>query len=301
MLGLFRLFTPSSASSELPWTAEQIAAVWAAQGIATGLIVIGGQDPLSKWVLSKMRHRGEWPSQSTPRTVARWSRLRLAPPPGGLWHLCIDAGDPQLTEAIAQARHDFDRIVIVDDNAWQRRIIQLSTRIDIRILTLGASSYPRSIALPPAPHAPDGPTRMPLSARESALRWHLDHLGKGFSPDIAPDGLLLLHDRPLRHECPPDGFAAEVEEHLALMGVTVLGHFPGRGLVVRGPGRSPHPPTVLDPQTIRTDVLDAAPLHGVMEQVASALAQRLWPATTDLAVQRHDGGGPQTAPGVLGQ
>ena len=252
--------------------------MWAAQGISTGLIVIGSQNPSFDWNLSWRRHRGEWPSQTTPRTAARWSRLRLAPPPGGLWHLRMDADDPRLTEAIDQARRDFYRVVIVDDSEWQLRITQLSAHIDTRILVLGATSYPRSIALPPAPHAPDEPAQMLLSARESALQWRLEHLSKGSSSGSTHDGLLLLHNPFPGREWSTDGFAAEVEEHLALMGAPVLGHFPGRGLVVRGPGHSPHPPTVLDPQVIRTNVLDATPLHNDMEQPVSALAQRLWPA-----------------------
>jgi hypothetical protein len=298
VIGLMRPFNPSSTGSELPWTAEQIAAVWAAQGFATGLIVIGSQHPLLDWDLMKRRHSGEWPSQSAPRASARWSRLRLAPPPGGLWHLRIDSDDPQLSDIIGQARHDFDRVLVVEDSAWQMQIAQLGASIDIRVLTLNASPYPRNIPLPPAPHAPDQPSLMSLSPRESALQWRLDHLGNGDLSDHLPNGLLLLHHPAPRSERPTDTFANEVEEHLAMLGTPVLGHFPGRGLVVRGLGHSPHPATVLDPQVTHTSVLDTAPLHAHMEQAASALAQRLWP-TAPVAPQWDDGGDPHSRHGAL--
>ncbi|MYT68317.1 MULTISPECIES: hypothetical protein [unclassified Streptomyces] len=280
IVGLIKASTPESPSIDLPGTATQIAAVWAAQGFATGLIVIGKQDPMFDWALTRRRRRGEWPTERIPTTAARWSRLRLAPPPGSLWHLRTDTSDPQLSDVLAQARRDFDRVLLVEDTAWQTKIAQLGAGVDLRLLVLEAAPYPRSITLPPAPYAPTRSAQMTLSPRESALQWRLDHLGNGSALDQAPTGLLLLPGLAPHPEHPADdAFAREVEDHLALMGAQVMGRFPGRGIMIHGTDHSPHPLTVLDPPVVDGNNLVHAP-HGSMEEAATGLAQRLWPAAT---------------------
>ncbi|MEV1066041.1 hypothetical protein [Streptomyces sp. NPDC050263] len=73
--------TDGVAREDLSWIAEQIAAVWTTQGLATAVVL--AQDPDHGFGLLD-RGRPAWATAPVPETVAGWRRLRVAPPPGEL-------------------------------------------------------------------------------------------------------------------------------------------------------------------------------------------------------------------------
>ncbi|MGP3777162.1 hypothetical protein ACTWJ8_40640 (plasmid) [Streptomyces sp. SDT5-1] len=263
----------SSFTDDLSWTAEQIGAVWAAQGLKVALVVISRDHGVDvDFALMRRRRQGEWPTETVPRSPARWTRRRLAPAPGGLWHLHVDS-DAALEDVLAAARRDFDRVLITERADWMLRLSQISHHIDRQVVALAAGEFVRSIPLPAAAHDPEHPLTMPLTPRESALQWRQEHLG-AWDAGRALAGLLLLHSP--RQSCAErvvDDFTEAVEEHLALMGTPVLAHFTTCSQYTLGPRHWAFPPTVLDPD--RADAEAGVPRHADMEKGATDFAKAL--------------------------
>ncbi|MEV1066042.1 hypothetical protein [Streptomyces sp. NPDC050263] len=134
-----------------------------------------------------------------------------------------------------------------------------------------AEPYERHIPLP-ATTGQDGRAVM-LTPAESAMQWRQQELGR-WTPKRPLTGMLLLTSAD--QNMPPDEFDLAVEDQLARYGTPVLGRFPANRGIIHGPGHSPHPPTVLDPQAEQ-------PTHAQMTTAATALARRLWPDTSSAA------------------
>ncbi|WP_019546648.1 hypothetical protein [Streptomyces sulphureus] len=258
---------------ELAWVAEQIAAVWTVQGLKTALVQTHERHHL---VLFRDHGQPSWATARVPGSVATWRRLRIAPPPGELWALAVPGRDDDAAAAaIAHARRAFDRILVVTRTDWVADAEPLNQRADVRILVHREIRYERHISLHTT--AGHGPDDVELTPSESAMQWRQQELGR-WDPQHAVRGMLLLTDddqKPL-----PDEFDSAVEEQLARYGTPVLGRFPANRLILHGAGHSPHPPTVLDPET-------GEPTHSRMTAAAVSLARRLWPGAPHGAEREH--------------
>ncbi|MFF0427758.1 hypothetical protein ACFYUJ_25505 [Streptomyces sp. NPDC004520] len=98
---------------DLSWVAEQIAAVWACQGLATAVVLTKDRDHLLGF-----RDPGQpvWATTSVPKTVEGWRRLRITPSPGELWLLKVSPDDEAVTVALEHARRTYDRVILVGRN-----------------------------------------------------------------------------------------------------------------------------------------------------------------------------------------
>ncbi|GHC57738.1 hypothetical protein [Streptomyces cinnamoneus] len=248
---------------DLSWVAEQIAAVWAAQGLATAVVLTRGLEPRFSF---SDPGQPAWATAPVPDTVPCWRRLRIAPPPGGLWSLEALCDDETVASALAYARRAFDRAFLIGKAAdWPYEEQPCGPLVDARILVHRAEPYGRHIPLP-TEAGPD--TRaVTLTPAESAVQWRQQELGR-WAPRHPLTGMLLLN--PASQDVPPDAFDLAVEDQLDRYGTPVLGRFPLNRGIICGPGHSTHPPTVLDPQTER-------PNHAQMLAATEALTRRLWP------------------------
>ncbi|MGR3938472.1 hypothetical protein [Streptomyces sp. BRA346] len=250
---------------DLSWVAEQIAAVWTAQGLATAVVLAQDQD----FDFSFMNpDQPAWATTSVPETAPGWRRLRIAPPPGELWSLEISPNEAAVAAALDDARRAYDRIILIDrHDDWPYEDQPLGTLADARILVHRAVPYERSI---PIPVTTGQDTRaVLLTPPESAVQWRQQELGR-WTPRRPVTGMLLLHRAD--QNVPLDDFDLAVEGQLARYGTPVLGRFPTNRETVCDPGYSPHPPTVLDPPAEQ-------PTHAQMTTAADALARHLWPDT----------------------
>ncbi|EPH41476.1 hypothetical protein ABT390_34275 [Streptomyces aurantiacus] len=251
-------------SDDLSWVAEQIAAVWAAQGLAAAVVLY--RDRGSRWQFPRDSGRPAWATAAVPDTVAGWRRLRIAPLGGELSLLEVDHDTEAIAAALSAARRSFDRIVLVGRNDdWPTEEAAIGRLTDARLLVHRAASYERHISLP-AETGEDSGVVM-LTPPESAVQWRQQELG-GWTPKYRLTGLLFLTGA--QQPPAPDEFDLAVEEQLARHGTPVVGRFPANGWIIRGPGHSSHPPTVLDPESEH-------PTHDQMITAVDALAQRLWP------------------------
>ncbi|MFD4011968.1 hypothetical protein ACFWRX_18960 [Streptomyces albidoflavus] len=248
---------------DLAWIAEQMAAVWAGQGMAAAVI-------LSKTAYRPFfmgRREPTWASAHVPSTDPGWRRLRLAPRPGELWNLEVGRGDEHLAEALKEARDRFDRTVLIREreNWLGGEFVDRQFTYD-RILVHPAVPYERHLPLPAA--TPDGQEVLELTPDQSAIQWRQQELG--LHPPRRLTGLLLLQsaDQPITPDL--DSFDAAVEEQLARQGTPVLGRYPRNRSIVHGLGHSEQAPTVLDPPVER-------PTHAQMVAAVDAVAHRLWP------------------------
>jgi hypothetical protein len=246
---------------DVSWVAEQIAAVWAGQGLALGVVLVRDED-----FLFGDPGRPAWATAPVPDTVAGWRRLRIVPPPGELWSMEVSDDEETVVAALAHARRAYDRVILIgrnDDWPWEDQA--LNRLADVRILVHRAEPYERRIPLPTESGQDTGAVM--LTPAESAVQWRQQELGR-WAPKHPLTGMLLLN--PADENLAPDEFGRAVEDQLARYGTPVLGRFPANGPIVRGAGHSPHPPTVLDPQAEQ-------PTHAQMTTAADALARRLWP------------------------
>ncbi|WP_234438043.1 hypothetical protein [Streptomyces viridochromogenes] len=247
---------------DLSWVAEQIAAVWTTQGLVTAIILARDRDG---WIGFRDPGKPKWATAPVPGTVEGWRRLRIAPPPGELWSLKVSDDDEAVAGTLAEARRRFDRVFLIkrnDDWPWEEH--SLSRLTDVRILVHRAEPYERRIPLPTQSQDTDA---VMLTPTESAMQWRQQELGRWTSKRPLT-GMLLVNSA--SHDVQPDDFDVAVENDLARYGTPVLGRFPANQPIAHGPGLSPHPPTVLDPQTDQ-------PTHAQMITAANALARRLWP------------------------
>ncbi|WP_405931579.1 hypothetical protein [Streptomyces sp. NBC_00827] len=256
--------TDGMGRDELSWVAEQIAAVWTAQGLATAVVLTQDQDHGFDFL---NKGRPTWATAPVPETVEGWLRLRIAPPPGELWTLKVSRDDDEaVTAALAHARRAYDRVILIGRNDdWPSKDQSLNRLADARILAHRAEPYERRIPLP-AESGQDAGAVM-LTPTESAVQWRQQELGR-WTPKRPLTGMLLVN--PIGQNTPPDEFDLAVEDQLARYGTPVLGRFPANRGLIHGPGHSPHPPTVLDPQAEQ-------PTHAEMTTAVDALARRLWP------------------------
>ncbi|MFD5873864.1 hypothetical protein [Streptomyces sp. NPDC060322] len=249
---------------DLSWAAEQIAAVWACQGLATAVVLTRGRDhPLG------FRDAGQpvWATTSVPKTVEGWRRLRISPTPGELWLLEVSPNDEAVIAALEHARRAYDRVILIGRNDdWPYEDQPRDSLADASVLVHWAGSYEREISLPSAPE--EGTRSVALTPAESAVQWRQRQFGR-WTPKRPLTGMLLLA-RQAKQNVPPDDFDLAVEEHLGRYGTPVLGRFPRNQVIIRGAGHSPHPPTVLDPE-------NDEPTHAEMTAAAHVLAGRLWP------------------------
>ncbi|MFB7428727.1 hypothetical protein ACFC0K_36195 [Streptomyces hydrogenans] len=220
---------------DLARTAEQLAAVWAAQGRYTALLRLPRDELLSM--------TSPWPSAAPPLPAVSpvWRPLRLTPAPGGLWSGEAAPGDAGLAVAVSDARRRFDCTLLVSKN-WEPAIHTLGELADFTLLLHPASPYPREITI--AATRPSAKT-ISLTASEAATQWRTEELGRWRQPVTG----LLLQTGFQDDERPLDDFDREIEENLARFGTPVIGRYPYSGHAVHGPGLSDHPPTVLDPET----------------------------------------------------
>ncbi|MFJ8677350.1 hypothetical protein [Streptomyces sp. NPDC093589] len=263
---VLQLFCSPDASrhsyDDLIWTAEQIAAVWAAQGLATALLHVETEERLA-WV---DRGKPPWATQQVPKTVAGWHRLRVTPPPGELWYLNLRRKSEAIAAAVADARGTFDRVILLGWTEWASEQSALGHLADARVLVHTAAPYERTIPL--AANGEQETKTLMLTPAESAATWHREELGRWFpTPPMA--GMLLL-DPDYTQAPMPDAFDLAVEEQLARYEVHILGRFPKNERICREAGASLHAPTVLDPQTDQ-------PSHAQMTTAATEFARQLWP------------------------
>ncbi|MFF4260323.1 hypothetical protein ACFY1L_55285 [Streptomyces sp. NPDC001663] len=254
--------------------AERIAA-WAARGLAVGLLLV---EESSMGLLLGDRRRPDWATAPMPKGVSRWTRLRLAPPPGQLWSLAVPNSSDAISAALQHARSAFDQVFLIGAyDGWMQEVMSPKWAADLRILVHHARPFQRQIPFPGkttgnTTHANDG---VRLTPAESAVLWRSEQLGRCAHP---LDGLLLLTDS--EDAAALDGFDLAVEEQLVRYGTPVLGRFPDHGLIIRGPRHSAHPPTVLDPQAKPLD-------HAHMAAAADALHRRLWGDLPSTAARQH--------------
>ncbi|MFC9649591.1 hypothetical protein [Streptomyces sp. NPDC056937] len=262
--------------------AEQIAAVWTTQGLVTAIILAWDRDD---WIGFREPGKPTWATAPVPGTVEGWRRLRIAPPPGELWSLKVSDDDKAIAGALAEARRRFDRVFLIkrnDDWRWEEH--SLSRLTDVRILVHRAEPYERRIPLP-AEYGQDTDAVM-LTPAESAMQWRQQELGRWTSKRPLA-GMLLVNSA--SRDVQPDDFDVAVESELARYGTPVLGRFPANQPIAHGPRLSPHPPTVLDPQTEQ-------PTHAQMIAAANALAHRLWPDSPVASEPPKAPGDPVTSP-----
>ncbi|MFJ7768012.1 hypothetical protein ACIQ1J_06245 [Streptomyces sp. NPDC097107] len=248
---------------DLSWVAEQIAAVWTTQGLVTAIMLARDRDD---WIGFRDPGQPTWATAPVPGTVEGWRRLRIAPPPGELWSLKVSDDAEVVAGALADARRRFDRVFLIkrnDDWPWEEHSSGQLT--DVRILVHRAEPYERRIPLPA--ESGQAAESVMLTPAESAMQWRQQELGRWTSKRPLT-GMLLVN--PATLDVQPDDFDMAVENELARYGAPVLGRFPANRPIAHGPGLSPHPPTVLDPQTDQ-------PTHAQMITAANALAHRLWP------------------------
>ncbi|MGW7824468.1 hypothetical protein ACWGLF_41800 [Streptomyces puniciscabiei] len=245
--------------------AERIAAAWAARGRAVGLLLVEG----SSMGLFREPRRTEWPTATLPKAASTWTRLRLAPPPGQLWSMTVPNTSDAIGAALQHAPRGFDQVFLIGAyDGWMQEVTTSKWSADLRILVHHARPFQRHI---PFPGKTTGNTTqtddgVPLTPVESAVLWRSEHLGRSVCAHPL-NGMLLLTESD--KAAAPEEFDLAVEEQLARYGTPVLGRFPDHGLIVRGPGHSDHPPTVLDPQAEPLD-------HANMAAAADALHRRLW-------------------------
>ncbi|MBL1086781.1 hypothetical protein JK359_33285 [Streptomyces actinomycinicus] len=241
--------------------AERIAAVWAARGLAVGLLLVEG----SSMGFFRDPGRPEWATAALPKAVSTWTRLRLAPSPGQLWSMTVSNTSDAIGAALQHAPIGFDQVFLIGAyDGWMQEVTSSKWSADLRILVHHARPFQRHIPFPgKTTHTDDG---VPLTPAESAVLWRSEHLGRSVSTHPL-NGLLLLTESD--EAAAPDEFDLAVEEQLARYGTPVLGRFPDHGLIMRGRGHSDHPPTVLDPQAEPLD-------HAHMAAAADALHRRLW-------------------------
>ncbi|MFI8515316.1 hypothetical protein ACIGHB_29730 [Streptomyces sp. NPDC085460] len=239
---------------ELARVAEQLAAVWAAQGRHTAVLRLPRDEPFS--LVGSSRSSA---APSTPADPPAWRTLRLAPPPGSLWSGEADPMDLGQTVAVGDARRRFD-CTILPSETWAD-VHVLRELADFSLLLHPTSPYPREITIG---GTGPGAKTISLTASEAASQWRAEELGRWSLPVTG----LLLQTGWRKEEQPLDDFDGQVEQHLSRFGTPVVGRFPYSGYAVRGPGHSDHPPTVLDPETTE-------PLHAQMIRAADELAERL--------------------------
>ncbi|MFE4606734.1 hypothetical protein ACFRK5_00025 [Streptomyces niveus] len=248
---------------DLAWVAEQLASVWAAQGLAAAVITTENR---SSWRLFRDPGQPTWATASVPNTTEGWRRLRIVPAPGELWSLSASTND-EGAAALVHARRTFDRVFLVGRFEQHLEKAPLNPSTDAHILVHSAEPYERSIQLP-AEGGVEGQA-VPLTPAESAVHWRQQELG-GWTPQRPLTGVLLLGHHNLDEET--DEFDRAVEDQLGRYGTRVLGRFPANRPIIVGRRHSPHPPTVLDPETEQ-------PTHAQMVSAANNLASRLWPGT----------------------
>ncbi|GHF27235.1 hypothetical protein GCM10010218_05220 [Streptomyces mashuensis] len=248
---------------DLSWVAEQIAAVWTARGLAAAVILTRNRDHEFSF---GDPGQPAWATAPVPEAAEGWRRLRIAPPPGELWALEVSRGDDAVAAALAHARRAYDRVILIGRNDdWPYEEHPFDRLADARILVHRATPYERHIPLPTT--TGQDVRAITLTPAESAVQWRQQELGR-WTPRHPLTGMLLLISSD--GSVPPDDFDLAVEEQLARYGTPILGRFPTDRGIIRGPGYSPHPPTVLDPQTEH-------PTHAQMAVAADALARHLWP------------------------
>ncbi|WJV51801.1 hypothetical protein [Streptomyces flavofungini] len=245
---------------ELPWVAEQIAAVWATQGLAAAVIQLQDRDQIT-WGDPT---RPVWATSKMPDTTPGWRRLRLTPAPGRLWQLKVSHTEQAVTAALAHARRAFDRIILTGRNTDFPVEDSDFVQPDARLLVHQASPYSRHLPLPA--QASGAPRTVELTAAESAVQWRQQELG-GWAPRHPLSGLLLLTYAPEGEAL--DAFDLSVEEQLARYGMPVVGRFPSNRGTTRGLGHS-SPATVLDPEA-------DFPTHNQMISAVDAVTRCLWP------------------------
>ncbi|WP_316782958.1 hypothetical protein [Streptomyces sasae] len=267
--------------------AERIAAAWAARGLAVGLLLVEE----SSMGLGGDRDRPEWVTAPMPKGISRWTRLRLAPPPGQLWSLKVPNTSDTISAALRHARGAFDRVFLIGAyDGWMQAMASPKWAADLRILVHHAQPFQRRIPFPgkitgEAMQATDG---VPLTPAESAIQWRSENLGRSVCTHPL-SGLLLLAGS--EEAVDPDAFDLAVEEQLARHGTPVLGRFPDHNLIIRGLRHSVHPPTVLDPQAQPLD-------HEYMAAAADALHQRLWGSPPFTTVGRPAPQAPSEVPSL---
>ncbi|MFF8022143.1 hypothetical protein ACFZDJ_13665 [Streptomyces sp. NPDC007896] len=205
-----------------PWgdgptdAAEQLAAVWAQQGLYTLVLRVDGRYPHGL-------------------ATASWDRARLTGGSGAMFEGMADFVHGDLKADIARARTEFDHIIMVKHQWSDFPLLGFSPLADDHLIVTG-SPFPRTTKSTTVRAGELQRRTIPLTPAESAMAWLHSRLARVPFADVPMTGLLL--------QCPdeergPDAFDSMVDTELARHGLPVLGRLP------QPPRRSPHR-TVLD-------------------------------------------------------
>ncbi|WP_405814395.1 hypothetical protein OG241_07280 [Streptomyces sp. NBC_01390] len=205
-----------------PWgdgptdAAEQLAAVWAHQGLHTLVL----------------RVDSKYPHGLAP---ASWHRARLTGGSGAMFTGTADFMGDALETALARARAEFDHIIMVKLHWSDMPLLGFSPLADDHLVVTG-STFPKTTKSTTAQAGELQRRTIPLTPAESAMAWLHRRLARVPFADLPMTGLLLQGP----HEEPgPDAFDSMVDTELARHGMPVLGRLP------QPSRRSPHR-TVLD-------------------------------------------------------
>ncbi|MFH9251011.1 hypothetical protein ACH4LK_36970 [Streptomyces lydicus] len=235
-----------------PWgddptgAAEQLAAVWAQQGLYTLVLRVDSKYPHGP-------------------ATASWHRARLTGGSGTMFKGTADFGCDALKAALARARAQFDHIIMVKHQWADMPLLGFSPLADDHLVVTGGV-FPRTTKSTTVRAGELQRRTITLTPAESAMAWLHSRLARVPFADMPMTGLLLHCSH---EERGPDDFDSMVDTELARHGMPVLGRLP------HPPRRSPHR-TVLDH-------LPAEQRAFVIEQ-STRLRRGLGPARADATV-----------------
>ncbi|MER6599168.1 hypothetical protein ACFWRZ_05475 [Streptomyces rubiginosohelvolus] len=193
--------------------AVQTAAAWAADGYRVAVIVADERSEFCPVHLSNRRwgkRVTSLPYRSDDPPV-RWQRSRLAPFPGELWRVEVEAFQADVREAIQEARDRCERVIAVD--ATQYMEAGLSSCTDQTVVINRSRSFERHVAGPAG-------TTIALSPDLAAARWHERELSGKVAANCS--GVVLVNAELSATDAPGDEYDREVERHLARYGTPIL-------------------------------------------------------------------------------
>ncbi|MFI5756839.1 hypothetical protein [Streptomyces sp. NPDC051569] len=226
--------------------AMQTAAAWAADGYRVAVIVAEERSTFHDVHLSNRR----WGKRVTKLPYrnddapVQWHRSRLAPFPGELWRVEVDAIQVDVKDAIREARHRCERVIAVDMTRYMEA--GLSSCTDQTLVVNRSRSFERAVAGPAG-------TTLALSPALAAARWHERELSGKIAANCF--GVVLVHADLSATGTRVDDYDREVERHLARYGTPILARqwlSPGEATVL-----DPMEPTEADQLRKQADELAA--------------------------------------------
>ncbi|WP_143660254.1 hypothetical protein [Streptomyces sp. t99] len=191
----------------------QTAAAWAADGYRVAVIVADERSEFWPVQISNRR----WGKRVTTlpyrsdEPPVRWHRSRLAPFPGELWRVEVEALRADVKEAVQEARERCERVIAVDATRYMEA--GLSSYTDQTLVLNRSRSFDRHVAGPAG-------TTIALSPDLAAARWHERELSGKIAANCA--GVVLVDVDLSATRAPVDDYDREVERHLARYGTSIL-------------------------------------------------------------------------------